>query len=99
MLKECVVGLATPLSHIFNLPVSKGVYLLQWKQAVEQLIYKQKGDRSPDPKYYRPIAPLSCVSNVLEGFVREQLLSRCFCVDCLPDIDEQFGFLPDRSIV
>ena len=96
MLKECSSGLARPLSHIFNLSLSLGVFPSQWKIAVIQPIYKRKGSRN-DLKLYRPIALLPCVSKVLESIVCEQLLAHCFSTDCIPD--EQFGFLPKRSTV
>ena len=57
---------------------------------------KNKGSRS-NPKNYRPITLLSCISKVFEGFVRDQLQSHCLLNDALPD--EQFGFLPKRSAV
>ena len=94
LLRSCASALAEPLCHIFNLSLVKSVFPLSWKSTVVQPIYKQKGDRSV-PTNYRPIALLPCVSKVLEGFVRKQLLSYCLENDLIPD--EQYGFLPKRS--
>ena len=66
-----------------------------WKRAAITPIYKGKSDRC-DPKSYRPIALLPAISKILEGFVRKQLLSHCLN-NIIPD--EQFGFLPKRSVV
>ena len=59
-------------------------------------VFKCKGSRS-DPKCYRPITLLPCLSKVFESFVRDQLQSHCLLNGALPD--EQFGFLPKRSTV
>ena len=94
LLRSCASALAELPCHIFNLSLVKSVFPLSWKSTVVQPIYKQKGDRSV-PTNYWPIALLPCVSKVLEGFVRKQLLSYCLENDLIPD--EQYGFLPKRS--
>ena len=94
LLKECAATIAKPLAHVFNLSLQSGCFPPAWKWAKIEPVYKKKGDRS-DPKSYRPIALLPCISKVLESLVREQLLVHCLSVNAIPD--EQFGFLPKRS--
>ena len=96
LLKECASVLAEPLTHIFNVSFEKCCFPYRWKQAVVKPLYKRKGAKN-DPASYRPIALLPCVSKILEGLAREQLLSHCLSVDAIPD--EQYGFLPKRSTV
>ena len=96
ILKSCAHTLAEPLCHIFNLSLKTGVFPGQWKTAWIQPIYKNKGQRS-DPRNYRPIALLPCVSKVFEHFVHKQLLAYSLEAGIIPD--EQFGFLPRRSTV
>lgn len=94
VLKECAGVLSEPLSRIFNYSISSGTFPSQWKRGAITPLYKHKGNRS-DPKFYRPVALLPCVSKVFEGFIREQLQSHCLRNKAIPD--EQFGFLPKRS--
>ena len=94
LLRSCASALAEQLCHLFNLLLAKSVFPLSWKSAIVNPIFKQKGERSV-PTNYRPIALLPCLSKVLEGFVRKQLLSYCLENDLLPD--EQYGFLRKRS--
>ncbi len=96
LLKACARGIATPLCHIVNLSLSSGSFPSAWKRAVIKPLFKNKNNRS-DPKSYRPVALLSCLSKVVESFVRKQLLRHCFSHSLIPD--EQFGFMPKRSVV
>ena len=96
LLLEFRHSLCVPLCHIFNISLTHGHFPHQWKQAVIQPLFKQKGNRAA-PSSYRPIALLPCVSKVFESLVRKQLLQHCLEVNCLPD--EQYGFLPQRSTV
>ena len=48
-----------------------------------------------EPKSYRPVALLSCVSKVFERLVHEQLFNFCLVNGILPD--EQYGFVKGRS--
>ena len=93
-LKECRFAIAEPLTHIFNFPLSTGVFPAAWKVGSIQPVYKQSRSCATS---YRPITLLSCVSKILEGFVRLQLLTYSFDIGVIPD--QQFGFLPKRSTV
>ncbi len=64
-LKKCALGLAKPLSIIFNLSLKIGAFPAKWKLANVAPIYKNKGDRK-QCNFYRPISLLPCVSKVLE---------------------------------
>ena len=96
LLKGCADSIAAPLCHVFNLSLSQGRFPSVWKRAVITPIYKGKADRC-DAKSYRLIALLSTVSKLLEAFVRKQLLHHCLANNIIPD--EQYGFLPKRSVV
>ena len=94
LLKQCAASLAGPLCHVFNTSLEEGKFPDKWKNAVIQPIFKQKGSRS-NPKNYRPIALLPCMSKIFEHFVHQQLLEYCLSCDAIPD--DQYGFLPGRS--
>ena len=96
LLKSCASSLSDPLCHVYNLSLRSGIFPSRWKTALIQPIFKCKGERS-DPKNYRPIALLPCVSKVFEHFVHQQLLKFCLAHRTIPDA--QFGFLPKRSTV
>ena len=76
LLKECAEVLSPPLAHVFNCSLQSGVFPTVWKQGLVSPVYKNKGSRS-NPKSYRPITLLSCISKVFEGFVHDQLQSHC----------------------
>ena len=96
LLKDCAGSIAAPLCYVFNLSLSQGHFPAVWKRASITPIYKGKSGRC-DAKSYRPIALLPAISKVLESFVRKQLLDHCLCNNIIPD--EQYGFLPKRSVV
>ena len=94
--KECAGEISLPLVHIFNCSLETGIFPSSWKSGAVTPVFKCKGSRS-DPKSYRPITLLPCLSKIFESFVRDQLQSHCLLNGALPD--EQFGFLPKRSTV
>ena len=96
VLKECAGEISLPLVHIFNCSLKTGIFPSSWKSGAVTPVFKCKGSRS-DPKSYRPITLLPCLSKIFESFVRDQLQSHCLLNGALPD--EQFGFLPKRSTV
>ena len=46
ILQACAAELAAPLTFLFNLSLSKGIYPDQWKEALVNPIYKGKGSKS-----------------------------------------------------
>ncbi len=64
-LNKCAIGLAKPLSILFNISIKTGTFPRKWKLANVAPIYKNKGDKKLC-NFYRPISLLPCVSKVLE---------------------------------
>ena len=82
------------LADLFNTSLSSGVFQDQWKESVIAPALKD-GKDATQPVSYRPIALLSCLSNVFERLVHERLLTYCLEHGFLPD--QQFGSLRGRS--
>ena len=89
VLQACASELAKPLAFLFNLSLSRSIYPDQWKLALVNPIYKNKGSKAL-PGSYRPISLLSNVSKVFGRLVKNQLLSFFSEHEVIPD--EQFGF-------
>ncbi|NQZ52153.1 MAG: hypothetical protein HRT95_18855, partial [Moritella sp.] len=91
VLKECAVGLAYPLSILFNTGLRSGSIPHDWKTANVVPIHK-KGCKS-NVENYRPISLTSLVMKVFENIIRDEIYSKCSHL-----IDpRQHGFLPSRS--
>ena len=57
-------GLASSLTHIFNLVISTGIIPKDWKSARVTPIFK--ADSKVDPANYRPISVLSVIAKLFE---------------------------------
>lgn len=91
VLKYCVSNLAKPLTDLFQLSVSQGLFPKVWKDSLIIPIHKKgcKGDISN----YRPIAKLSCIPKMFESIIYDILL-----LHCKPLFSpKQHGFLSGRS--
>ena len=91
---NCILDLiktkiAGPLSNIFNLSFSTGIYLNQLKLSRIVLIYKGKGDEFL-PKNYRPISLLSNINKLFEKLMHKRLYK--FFEDHNLFYIKQFGF-------
>jgi hypothetical protein len=93
MIKFIGEKIAVPLSHIFNLSLSCGVFPSKLKKCRVIPIYKA-GD-SLDVDNYRPISLLSSISKILEKIVAGKLINHLLSNDLL--YPNQYGFLPSRS--
>ena len=93
VLKECSAELARPLSQLFDLCFSHGVFPSQWKTASVIPIHKR--DSKSNPSMYRPISLLCIISKVMEAVVQNQLQSYLLCNHLISD--RQFGFRPHHS--
>lgn len=82
-----------PLTHIFNLSVSSGIFPAAWKVALVIPIHKN-GDKS-NPGNYRPISLLPLFSKLLEKLVNKRLVSFLNKYNIIPD--RQFGFRRGKS--
>ena len=91
LLKKCLPGLLTPLTHLFRLSLSTGRFSSPWKKALMFPVFK-KGDRA-NVDNYRGISALCATSKLFELVVMKPIFSHCqFSI-----AEEQHGFLPKRS--
>jgi len=72
VLREFAAKLASPLSHLFQILFSHGMFPKQWKYA--RVISIHKRDSKSDPTNYRPISLLSVLSKVMESSVHKHNL-------------------------
>jgi len=93
VLKECSAELASPLSHLFELCLTNGVFPNQWKTASVVPIHK-RGSKA-DPTKYRPISLLSNISKIMEAIVQKQLQSYLLGNKLISS--RQYGFRPGHS--
>ena len=93
-LVNCAEYLCIPLSMLFNMCVSNGVYPDSLKYSNITPIYKQKGDKS-DIEMHRGISIEPIISKLFQGIIKEHLILHVDKLIC----DEQHGFLPGRSTV
>ena len=94
-LKLIKYQISKPLSHIFNLSVTTGVFPAKLKTSKIIPIFKA-GDRTSCDNY-RPISLLSSISKVLEKIVAKALVNHLENNKLLDD--NQFGFLRNRSTI
>jgi hypothetical protein len=85
--------IALPLSHIFNLSLSSGVFPSKLKLC--RVIPIFKAGCALECGNYRPISLLSSISKILEKIVAEKLVKHLLDNDLL--YVHQYGFLPNRS--
>lgn len=91
VLKKCFQSLAHPLTALFQLSISSGIFPKIWKESFIIPIHK-KGGKS-DISNYRPIAKLSCIPKLFESIVYDSMYFHC-----KPIFSEvQHGFLKGRS--
>lgn len=85
--------IAPPLTHIFNLCLSKGTFPNLLKKAVVSPVFKA-GDKA-NVTNYRPIAVLTGLSKILEKIINSRLIKYLENNNLLSE--QQFGFRPKRS--
>ncbi len=93
MIKAVGNEIAIPLSHIFNLSLSNGVFPSQLKNCCVIPIFKA-GDHTERDNYWF-ISLLSFFSKILEKIVAEKLIDHLLSNDLL--YLHQYGFLPNHS--
>ena len=95
MLKFIKYQIALPLSHLFTLSVTTGVFPAKLKTSKTIPIFKA-GDRLSCDNY-RPISLLSTISKILEKIVANSLVNHLELNTLL--FENQFGFLRNRSTI
>ena len=73
LLKVSFPSIASSLTHIFNLVISKGIIPKDWKSARVTPIFK--ADWKVDPANYRPISVLSVIAKIFEKAIFNQVYS------------------------
>ena len=96
VLKSISQYIIRPLTIIFRLSISTGVFPKVWKQAVVLLLYKGKGDRTVTT-FYRPINLCPCIGKQLEKIMQTQLMDYLERNNKL--CKHQHGFYRGRSTV
>ena len=95
VLKQSMMVLIRPLTHIINLSLSKGEFLDCWKNVKVVPLYKGEGD-TLDPGGYRPISLVPTISKVIEKCVLQQM-NKFLSSNCLLS-KNQHGFRAGYSI-
>jgi hypothetical protein len=93
MVKFIGSEISFPLSHIFNLSLSCGIFPNKLKLC--RVIPIFKSGNSSECDNYRPISLLSSISKLLEKIVAKKLVDHLLDNDLL--YVHQYGFLPNRS--
>jgi len=93
LLKECVDQLCKPLTMLFNLSLSSGIFPDLWKESFVIPLHKN-GPKSM-VENYRGIAKLCVIPKVFEHIISDQLNSSLQHVICRA----QHGFTNNRSTV
>ena len=96
MLRSTAFSIASPLTHIFNLSLSSGIFPSDWKLSHIVPIPKTKSPSS-SPSDYRPISLLPIISKVLERHVFNFLSDFCTQHNLLSD--SQYGFRSGFSTI
>ena len=94
-IKLAAPAITEPLSYIFNLSISSGIFPLVRKSA--RVIPLHKGGDRDNLDNYRPISTLPCLAKVLETLVNSQLKSFLSSHSILSP--HQSGFRPNHSTI
>ena len=94
MIRATASSISFPLSLIFNLSLSTGIFPSDWKNSLVIPIPKTTSP-SFSPSNYRPIYLLSLISKALERHVSNYVYEFCSLHNLLHP--SQFGFRPGRS--
>ena len=72
ILKETVEQISTPLAHVFNISLQKGIVPLEWKEAnIIPLFRKGSRNKSVD---YRPASSTSVICKLFETIIRDHIM-------------------------
>lgn len=93
LLKKVIIEISVPLSHIFTLSLSQGVFPELFKTVRVVPIFKS-GDRSSCDNY-RPISLVKTMSKILEKIVQISLVNHLELNNLF--YQHQYGFLRARS--
>jgi hypothetical protein len=93
LLKNIAIEISQPLSHIFNLSISTGIFPDRFKTSRTVPIFKTGNSEMCDN--YRPISLLSSLSKILEKLISIQLTNHLELNNLL--YEHQYGFQRNKS--
>jgi len=93
LLKEIAAEISVPLSHIFELSLTTGVFPQKLKKSRTVPVFKAGNPNMCDN--YRPIALLSSISKILEKLVSTKLVEHLDSNNLL--YEHQYGFQKNKS--
>jgi hypothetical protein len=93
LIKTIRKSIVIPLTHIFNISLSSGVFPEIWKVAIVSPIFKN-GEKN-NPNNYRPISLLIIFSKLLEKIVNKRVTTFLKHNNLISD--RQFGFRQGKS--
>ena len=91
VLKNCAVGLAKPLTLLYNISFVSGCIPNDWKLASVVPVHKK--DNKGSVENYRPISLTSLVMKIFERCIKKELFASC---ESLLD-PRQHGFMNEKS--
>lgn len=94
ILKKCAIGLAYPVSIIFNTSFINGIVPSLWKKSFIKPIHKR--GLKDNVANYRPIHLTCSLSKICERYIKHQLLNFLTVNNKL--CPHQYGFIPKRSV-
>jgi len=94
LVKQCIHLIKGPLTHIYNLSLTSGVFLVLWKTAKVKPLHK-KGDKY-DMNNYRPISIIPVFAKILERLMYNRITSFLYENKILSEA--QNGFRKGKSI-
>lgn len=92
ILKLCCFAFIEPLSILFNLSLTSGIFPCLWKQGIVVPVYKD-GDKR-NVANYRPIVTLNSIAKVFKSIVFDEIFRSTEHLI----INEQHGFMKRKSV-
>lgn len=87
-IKEIIGDIKLPLTHLFNMSISEGIFPRKFKNAKVVPLFK-KGAKT-DPANYRPISLINVIAKIYEKLLKHRLMS--FLEENNIISRQQFGF-------
>ena len=89
MLKEVITVCLPTITHIVNMSLTRGDFIMDWKLAIVRPLLKKPGSK-PLHKNYRPVSNLSFLSKLVEWCMLCQLLDCCTQHNLIPDFQSAY---------
>ncbi len=95
LLKRCAPSITVVLTRLFNLSLSMGQFPKLWK--IAHIVPIHKKGSVHDPKMYRPVSLLPCVSKVFEKLIFDKVYFHLRSHSIISEF--QSGFTPGDSTI